>query len=449
MSTDLENWVARQEAHAATALLGAISATHLVKERPGFGQTMIPRPGSVLASPVPAAYDPDPDYFFHWFRDSSIVIDALRVAVAEGLLPKSAQVRFHEFVDFSFALGELDGRNFLSEGPFRDRVRPDFLQYVREDSEISAAHGEAVSAETRVNPDGSVDFIRWPRPQTDGPALRALTLMRWEREGFSFPQETARKMEALIRRDLAFTRDRCGTPSFDIWEEELGTHYYTVSVQAAALLAGAEWLVERGDRDSAELCRSAGHAAMEMLDAFWDASANVYRSRLNVVGGVASKSLDIAVVLAAIHCGRRDAAHSVRDEKVILTLRALEAQFDTEYAINRNRLPLRGPAMGRYANDAYYSGGAYFFSTLGAAEFYFQLATLLAADGNGEAAETFAKGDALLETVRAFTPSSGDLSEQFDQVTGEQASAKHLTWSYAAFISAAACRRHAAMAMTR
>ena len=34
--------------------------------------------------------------------------------------------------------------------------------------------------------------------------------------------------------------------------------------------------------------------------------------------------------------------------------------------------------MGRYASDVYYSGGAYYFATLGAAEFYFTLASQLA-----------------------------------------------------------------------
>jgi glucoamylase len=53
------------------------------------------------------------------------------------------------------------------------------------------------------------------------------------------------------------------------------------------------------------------------------------------------------------------------------------------------------------------------------------------------------RGDAFLETVRAFTPPSGDLSEQFDKTTGIQTSARHLTWSYAAFISAVAARTRA------
>jgi len=78
--------------------------------------------------------------------------------------------------------------------------------------------------------------------------------------------------------------------------------------------------------------------------------------------------------------------------------------------------------MGRYAGDVYYSGGAYYFSTLGAAEFCYR-------------AGDRARGDAFLETVRRFTPENGLMSEQFDQTTGAQTSAKDLAWSYAAFLS--------------
>ena len=65
-------------------MLRSISARDIVKERPGFGQTVRPVAGSIVASPVPASWDPDPDYFFHWFRDSAIVIDAVRLLYEDG-----------------------------------------------------------------------------------------------------------------------------------------------------------------------------------------------------------------------------------------------------------------------------------------------------------------------------------------------------------------------------
>ena len=47
-------------------------ADAIVKERPRFDQVIRPKPGAVVASPVLAAYDPEPDYFFHWYRDSAL-----------------------------------------------------------------------------------------------------------------------------------------------------------------------------------------------------------------------------------------------------------------------------------------------------------------------------------------------------------------------------------------
>ena len=104
--------------------------------------------------------------------------------------------------------------------------------------------------------------------------------------------------------------------------------------------------------------------------------------------------------------------------------------------------------MGRYAGDVYFSGGAYYFSTLGAAEFCFRAAALRgdSPQARDAAQSWFQRGEAYLCTVRAYTPAGGDLSEQFDQRSGAQTSAKHLAWSYAAFISCVFARRMAVVA---
>jgi len=160
-----------------------------------------------------------------------------------------------------------------------------------------------------------------------------------------------------------------------------------------------------------------------------------YRSRLS---GAANKYLDISVVFAIIHAGGDGPLHSISDLRILSTVQKLEALFDRDYAINHNRPKNLAPALGRYSGDVYFSGGAYYFSTLAAAEFYFRLA----AECTGELARTYkVQGDAFLETVRYYTPQSGELSEQFDQKTGAQSSAKKLAWSYAAFITAVKARR--------
>jgi glucoamylase len=431
----LDRWVDRQYRHAANAMRTSISPLGIVKTRPGFAQTVVPIRGSVVASPVLAAYDPDPDYFFHWYRDSAVVIDALRLLFEDGSAGADAVTQFSDFVHFSLSLQHLDGRCLAASDAWRTGVAPDFRKFLRTDTDLERVHGAAVAAETRVNPDGTLDISSWPRPQNDGPALRALTLLRWSRS-VRFDPPLSAAVAALVRADLAFTQAHWRDACFDIWEEEQGQHYYTLCIAAAALDAGAGWLQQHGNGEQARAAVTEAEAIRRSLDGFWLEDQGHYRSRILASGQRSTKELDIAVILAALHGAGAGAAHSVHDARMQATLARLEALFDADYPINHNRPQSRAPAMGRYAGDVYYSGGAYYFSTLAAAEFCFRA-------GGGGAREQLERGDAFLETVRSFTPPSGDLSEQFDQKTGAQTSARQLAWSYAAFISCIAARRAA------
>jgi glucoamylase len=435
--SSLVAWIGRQYQTSAAAMLQSISAVDLVKERPGFGQTIRPARGSVLASPVIASYDPDPDYFFHWLRDSAVVIDAMGMLIEDGTYGPDAVGHVGDFLRFSLALCALDGR-ILAERGDRDRmVDPVFQQYVRPEGELRTVFGDAVLGETRFNPDGTLDITKWARPQHDGPALRALTVMRLLRRGVIGDDAAKAMARALLEIDLAFVVDHWREASFDIWEEELGHHYYTRLVQHAALADGANWLEEIGVSDRAGVYRAAAREIAERLEDHWAPAKGFYLSRLGVAAGISTKELDIATVLAVIHAGRQDGPHSARDPRAQATMRRLELLFARDYPINGALAPDCGPAMGRYAGDVYYSGGAYYFATLGAAEFYYALA------GASHDGAALRKGDGFMATVRAHTPASGDLSEQFDRATGAQTSAKNLAWSHAALVTAAAARREA------
>lgn len=445
MTESLEQWLGREYGLAATAMLRSVSAVDLEKERLGFGQRVRPVAGSIVASPVLASWDPDPDYFFHWFRDSALVIDAVRLLYEAGHLGDEALTHFADFVHFSLSLQGLDGRALLESPHWGLNVAPEFVQYLRGD-DLLLVSGDAVYADARVNPDGTLDISRWTRPQHDGAPLRALAVRRWLRtlgrrplRAPTISDETLADAARLLRGDLALTAVHWREASLDIWEEELGHHYYTRRVAAAALREGADWLL--GFRDAAEAAalRAEALTIHETLDGYWLPHEKYYRSRVMPPGAVTTKRLDIAVILAAVHSGADDDAHSVRDARMHATLAALEQLFDRLYPINRQRPSTRAPALGRYEGDVYFSGGAYYFATLGAAEFCFMAGAR--AHGSSERSAWIARGDAFLETVRAFTPPSGELSEQFDQRTGEQTSAKHLAWSYAAFISCVTARR--------
>jgi glucoamylase len=430
----LDGWIDRQYRHSAAALMRSVSPVGIVKVRTGFAQTIRPQKGSIVASPVLGAYDPEPDYFFHWFRDSAVVIDALRLLFHDPSIRGDFLADLADFVQFSLTLQNLDGRRLIGL-PWRDAVAPDFRQFVRTDEDLSAAHGAALSGETRVNPDGTLDISKWPRPQNDGPAMRAIALLQWQ-DSVRLDAELSTAVDTLVAADLAFTRSRWREASFDIWEEEKGLHYYTLRTAARALEAGAAWYELRGAASEAADCRSEAGAILGLLDGYWREDLQFYKSRVLESGAPSSKELDISVIFAAIHAGGTGPTHSVLDPRMHATLVRLETLFDAEYAINRHRGAGRGPAMGRYAGDVYYSGGAYYFSTLAAAEFCFR-----AAVHSPAGTELIARGDAFLETVHAYTPPSGELSEQFDQHTGVQRSAQQLAWSYAAFITCTQARR--------
>ena len=397
----LEQWIEKQRVHAAAMMRQSI-APRIAKIRPGFFQAITPVRGSVVASPVPASYDPEPDYFFHWFRDSAVVMDALRLA--PDVVP-DAPVLFTDFLRFSLDLQKLDGRH---HAPLK--AEPEFVKYLRRD--MDQAHGAAIAAETRVNPDGTLDVSDWPRPQHDGPALRALTILNWGVPG----ADAAR----LLKSDLVFVLSHARLSCFGVWEEERGLHYYTQAVSAAALTRGAAWLAGRGESAAASLCGDVGEELFEALAGWWLPEEGYIRAHI-LDERRPEKELDVSVILAANHGGMAP------NEHLKATLEKLDALFGALYPINRDRT---APALGRYAEDKYYGGGPWYAATLAAAEYCYR-------------AGDVARGDAYLETVRAFTPDGGDLSEQFDRATGTQTSARHLAWSYAAFLTSIAARRAA------
>jgi glucoamylase len=318
-ASSLEGWIEAQYHHSAQQMLHGISAADIVKQRPGFGQTVQAHVGSVVASPVLAAYDPDPDYFFHWYRDSAVVMDALRILYERGTLGDEALELFEQFVQFSLNLDALDGRTLVAHPQWRERVTPDFVKFLRTDADLAQAHGERIRGETRLNADGTLDISSWPRPQHDGIATRALTLMRWLRLP-SLKLETHKAATRLLQADLHYTRRHWPEPSYDIWEEDLGLHYYTLCTAAAAL----------GDDPATA-------AILRMLDGFWDEPGGFYRSRVLASGATSPKQLDIAVILAAVHTDLPGKRHSPGDPRIQATLQRLEELFAAQYAINEKR----------------------------------------------------------------------------------------------------------------
>lgn len=435
-TADLRAWITAQARHSAAALEGAISATRLVRRREAFGQVVVPSAGSVLASPVIADWDPEPDYFFHWVRDSAIVMRSV-AELMEDAASAAERARwcrhFEDFVRFSLALCSLDGAAFVSSSHHREATRRGHRKFLRPDAELRRLAGDKLLGEPRFNPDGTIDVLRWSRPQYDGPALRALACLRYLAAGGPASDELLR----LLRLDLHFTRRHAGRRCIGPWEEagQNAHHYYVAVVQLGALVHGRAWA-----DDAADDWRAAEDRLRAELERHWSQQHGVYVAILDAPGSTADDLVDAAQLLAVLDADLPAGPHSVQDPRVQATQAAIERLFARELPINHALPPGQGPALGRSRYDRYFGGGAWYPTTLAAAGLCYRLALCPGQDRDA----LLGRGDGFMATVRALTPADGALSEQVDRETGAQTSARQLTWSYAAFVSTARLRAQAA-----
>jgi len=467
----LTDWLERQQQRAAERLFSAISATHLVKQREGFGQIITPAPGSVLASPVDANWDPEPDYFFHWLRDGALAMEAVRLLRAAPQFSRLAEWELEQYVGFSLRLAELDGAARLAEAPLERGVALQFRQYLRDGDELLGIRGDVVRGDVRFNPDGTLDITRWSRPQYDGVALRALGLLR------CVERRQSAEWTELIADDLDCVARNADRPCVDLWEEEEGFHCHTMLAQYAALRAGAAWVeAEPAGAGEARRAPLEGRARLwaAAAERLWPQLMALRRddgdgwvvSRMAPPGGAepsAGKLLDASVILGVVHADLKDGPFSVSDPFVHGTLLRLEAYYAAAFPLNRRLGPDCAPHLGRNPRDVYFDGGAWPLIGLAAAELRFRLAAAIAAGRTpaGQIAPALWFGDAVqqepcaaarlllqagdmgLAAVRAVTPPDGAMAEQADRDTGAPRSARDLTWSYAAFLTALDARGQA------
>ena len=353
-------------------------------------------PGVIVASPQRSA----PNYFYHWTRDSALTIDVL-LSLFERT-PKS--------------IDEKIFRNYIS------------LSLAQQDSNALTGFGEP-----KFEVDGTPFMGPWGRPQNDGPALRAIAMMhyarilqRWGRRVDATLYDGKLPSQSLIKRDLEFVAHHWREPSFDLWEEVLGDHFYTRMVQRRALVEGAAFARSLGDGGAADFYASEARQLSMEITKHFDGLRGIIIPTLNRVGGLDYKTsdLDVAVILAVLHGHTEDGFLPFNDVKLGNSLNKLISAFAKLYPINSR---FQGVAIGRYPEDQY-SGGEdpygnpWVLATLAVAEFYFR---------TGD----FARARSFVERVHTHANSDGSLSEQMNRITGFMTSASDLTWNYAAVIS--------------
>ncbi len=422
-------------------------------------------PGVVIASPQKA----DHDYFRFWVRDAALVMDVYARWYERAAAAAERQRLLRRLMDYA----ELSRRQQLTPNP------------------SGAADGSGLG-EPLFEIDGRPFDRGWGRPQNDGPALRAITLIKFSRqlllegrcELVASLYDGRFPSQSVIKVDLEYVANHWREPCFDLWEEINGKHFYTRMVQRKALIEGAALADILGDGFAANWYRTQANALAMEIGRHWNSEGRFILATLDRVGGLDSKSsnLDTSVILALLHGDVGNGFFAARNDYALATVVRLMDAFTELYAINRelNTKQSLGPGMGRYPEDRYEGSGPndggnpWVLLTFGVAEYFYRVAAdLKRTERVNIDALNFAflsrvapglqlrlgdrimsdeprfqillngikeSGDSFLRRVQKHTAGSLHLSEQFNRRTGKMQSAQDLTWNYAAFVTVMAAR---------
>ncbi|KAG6889108.1 hypothetical protein C0995_003677 [Termitomyces sp. Mi166 len=388
-------------------------------------------PGIVIASPSTS----DPDYLYTWTRDSALV--------------------FQTLID-QFTLGQ------------DDTLRPLVNSYVGAQTvlqHVSNPSGNITTGglgEPKFNIDMTAFTGSWGRPQRDGPALRATALITWANYLISTGNTSyvTLSLWPVIQLDLDYVASNWNETTFDLWEEVSSSSFFTTAVQHRALRQGATFATTLGQTSSAATYST------QADNSYWNPSGYMTG---NTGGGRSGK--DANTVLTSIHtfdaaAGCDATTFQPCSDRALSSLLIYIRSFDI-YTINNGLPANQGWATGRYAEDVYYGGNPWYLTTLAVAEqlydalivwntqrtlnvtalslpFFTNLVPGTTAGTYTSNSSTFAAltsavkmyADSFVGVVERYTPADGALAEQFTRTEGTPTSARDLTWSYAALLTA-------------
>ncbi|KLO91422.1 putative glucan 1,4-alpha-glucosidase [Fusarium fujikuroi] len=396
--------------------------------------------GIVIASPDTQ----DPDYFYTWTRDAALVfkyvVDRFINQYDAGL-----QRKIQEYIASQAKLqGVSNPSGSLSDG---------------------SGLGEA-----KFNVDMSAFTGGWGRPQRDGPALRATAMITYANwliaNGYT---STANDIVwPVVRNDLNYVAQYWNQTGFDLWEEVKGSSFFTTGSQYRALIEGAALAKKLGK--SGDNYSNIAPQALCFLQTYWISSGKYVDSNINVNDGRTGK--DANSILSSIHnfdpaLNCDPATFQPCSDKALANHKAVTDSFRS-WNINKGISQGSAVAVGRYVEDVYYNGNPWYLATLAAAEqlydaiyvwkqqgsitvsdvslsFFKDLVSSISTGTYASDSATFKSitdavskyADGYVAIVAKYVGTDGHLAEQFDKNDGHPLSATDLTWSYAAFLSAA------------
>ncbi|KXN88099.1 Glucoamylase [Leucoagaricus sp. SymC.cos] len=389
--------------------------------------------GVVIASPSTH----DPDYLYTWTRDAALVVKTLLQEFTTG---QDTSLR-----------GTID--NYVAAQAV--------LQQVTNPSGTVSTGG---LGEPKFNINLTTFTEPWGRPQRDGPALRATTLIQYAKwlianDNTSYVTD---KVWPVIKLDLDYVAANWNQTGFDLWEEISSSSFFTTAVQLRTLKEGAA-LAQKLGQSAADYDKQIPNVYC-FLQSYWNPTDNYVTS--NTGGSRSGK--DANSIIASIYnfdasVGCDATTFQPCSDKALANHKAYVDSFRSIYTINNGIAPNTAVATGRYPEDVYYSGNPWYLTTFAAAEqlydaliawerlgelnvtptslpFFQQFSPSVTIGTFSVSSSIRSYADGFIAVAAKYTPKDGSLAEQYNKDTGIPLSAKDLTWSYAALLTASAAR---------
>ncbi|KAJ5232811.1 Glycoside hydrolase family 13 [Penicillium chermesinum] len=311
----------------------------------------------------------------------------------------------------------------------------------------------------------------WGRPQRDGPALRATALIAYGNYLLGKGKDSVVKTNIwpIVQNDLNYVAQYWNQTGFDLWEEVQGSSFFTIAAQHRALVEGSAFARTLGQ--SSDSYDSQAPQVLCFLQDFWNGTAVISNLAKNGRSGLDANSLISSIQTFDPKAACDDATFQPCSARALSNHKMVVDSFRSIYNINSGKSVGDAVAIGRYAEDTYQGGNPWYLTTLAAAEQlydalyqwgqqgslaitqaslpFFQALDSSAVVGNySSSSSTYSSltgaiktyADGFVSVVQQYTPSNGSLPEQFTRDNGTPTSAGDLTWSYAAFLTAASRR---------
>ena len=326
--------------------------------------------GLIIASPSRH----NPDYFFHWIRDSAITMKAI---INEYY--KTNEKKYLEII----------------------------LKYVNAEYELTKLIPMGGLGEPKFNLNKTCFNEQWGRPQNDGPALRGIIMIKIAKLlGKDYKYIVKNIILEIIENDYKYIIKNLETPCFDLWEEINGFHFYTRLVMAKFI---KEYIIFKQNIFKQDILNNKHFNRIKELIEHHFTSEKIISS-FNIYGNIERYS-DSSIFMGLNHIDYdNDILSHSNYYKIIKNTEELVSYFNNKYKMRKDM-------VGRYIDDSYYDGNIWIICTVSMICFY-----------------KFIKRESLkMELIiDEILHLNGDfnLNEQYNPKENYLLSASKLTWNY-------------------